>query len=496
MVLREKITQTDQSLRIANQFYGLKLKYGLQFMSSLLLPLVLGVFTAIITIQQQSAAREQRNQDRNASEKQRLEDQMAAKQLRELEGTLSDNRYKDDAFDAYIKEIGTMMQNNHGMLTSNLVTATITRAKTLTIFRRLDASRNIQIIQFLYEAGQLGEKNNQSALDISTAELREVDFRYLAINKKKLNDLSLAVIPNIPLNAKWTQDGATVAGSSGQDRGVDQLNKPYGLYVDDDQTVFIADTWNHRIVEWKSGATSGQVVAGGNGPGNQPNQLNRPVDVIVDKETDSLIICSRGNQRVVKWSRRSRKTGETIIENIDCLGLIMDDQGSLYVSNWEKHEVRRYRVGETNGTVVAGGNKAGDRFNQLINPTYVFVDRDHSVYVSDYYNHRVMKWIADAKEGIVVAGGRGQGSSLTQLSHPRGVFVDPLGRVYVADSWNHRVMRWCSGATQGTLIAGGNDRGKQANQLVYPIGLSFDRYGSLYVADCDNNRVQRFSIEL
>ncbi|CAF2119766.1 unnamed protein product [Rotaria magnacalcarata] len=163
-------------------------------MSSLLLPLVLGVFTAIITIQRQSAAREQRNQDRNASDKQRLEDQMVAKQLRELEGTLSDYRYKDDAFDAYIKEIDTMMQNNHGMLTSNLVTATITRAKTLTIFRRLDASRNIQIIQFLYEAGQLGEKNNQSALDISTAELREVDFRYLAINKKKLNDLSLAGI--------------------------------------------------------------------------------------------------------------------------------------------------------------------------------------------------------------------------------------------------------------------------------------------------------------
>ncbi|CAF1397354.1 unnamed protein product [Rotaria magnacalcarata] len=146
------------------------------------------------------------------------------------------------------------------------------------------------------------------------------------------------IIPNIPLNAKWTQDGGTIAGSSEQDSGVNQLNKPYGLYVDDDQTVFIADTWNHRIVEWKSGATSGQAVAGGNGPGNQPNQLNRPVDVLVDKDTDSLIICSRGNQRVVRWSRRSRKNGETTIENIDCLGLTMDDQGFLYVSNWEKHD--------------------------------------------------------------------------------------------------------------------------------------------------------------
>ncbi|CAF3416124.1 unnamed protein product, partial [Rotaria socialis] len=107
-----------------------------------------------------------------------------------------------------------------------------------------------------------------------------------------------SVIPNIPLNVKWTQDGASVAGSSGQDSRVNQLNKLYGLYVDDNQTVFIAGTWNHRNMEWKSGATSGQVVAGGNGPGNQPNQLNFQVDVIVGKETDSLIICSRGNQRV------------------------------------------------------------------------------------------------------------------------------------------------------------------------------------------------------
>ena len=303
------------------------------------------------------------------------------------------------------------------------------------------------------------------------------------------------VIPNIPSNARWAQNGVTVAGGDGQDSRVNKLNRPYGLYVDDDQTVFVADTWNHRIVEWKPGATSGQVVAGGNGPGNQPNQLNRPTDVVVDKETDSLIICNRANQRVIRWSRRSRTSGETTIENIDCVGLTIDDQRFLYVSDWQKNEVRRYRVGETNGTVVAGGNGAGDRLNQLFSPTHVFVDRDYSVYVSDYYNHRVMKWVAGAKEGIVVAGGRSQGNSLTQLSHPREVFVDPSGRIYVADSWNHRVMRWCNGATQGNVVVGGNGRGQQANQLTFPIGLSFDRHGDLYVADCDNNRVQRFAIE-
>ena len=266
--------------------------------------------------------------------------------------------------------------------------------------------------------------------------------------------------------------------------------------MDDDQTVLIADHDNHRIVEWKSGATSGQVVAGGNGQGNRTDQLNQPSDVIVDKETDSLIICDYENRRVMRWSRRSRTSGETIIDNISCWGLTMDQERCLYVSDIGEHEVRRYRVGETNGTVVAGGNGQGDRLNQLNDPTYVFVDRDHSVYVSDSWNHRVMKWVKGAKEGIVVAGGRGQGNALTQLSNPQGgVFVDPLGTVYVADTGSHRVMRWYSGATHGNVIVGGSGDGQQANQFYGPIGLSFDRHGNLFVTDYGNHRVQRFSIE-
>ncbi|CAF4493978.1 unnamed protein product [Didymodactylos carnosus] len=157
---------------------------------------------------------------------------------------------------------------------------------------------------------------------------------------------------------------------------------PCGLYVDDDdQTIYIADRANHRIVEWKWGATSGQVVAGGNEEGNETHQLSNPFDVIVDKERDSLIICDSSNRRVVRWPRRNGTSGETIISNIHCGGLTMDENGSLYVVDYGKHEVRRYRRGESQGIVVAGGNGSGNRLDQLSNPQYVFVDRDHSVYV-------------------------------------------------------------------------------------------------------------------
>jgi sugar lactone lactonase YvrE len=267
------------------------------------------------------------------------------------------------------------------------------------------------------------------------------------------------------------------------------------LYVDDDQTIYAADWSNHRIVEWKSGATSGQVVAGENGQGNGTHQLYNPFDVIVDKERDSLIICDGSNNRVVRWPRRNGTSGETIISNIDCWGLTMDENGSVYVTDYGKDEVRRYRRGESQGTVVAGGNGSGNRLDQLSNPRYVFVDRDHSVYVSDYENDRVMEWVEGAKQGIVVAGGQGKGNGLTQLSYPRGVVVDQLGTVYVADLGNDRIMCWVKGATQGNVIVGGNGRGGQSNQLNQPIGLSFDRHGNLYVVDWGNHRVQKFNID-
>ncbi|CAF2164603.1 unnamed protein product, partial [Rotaria magnacalcarata] len=302
---------------------------------------------------------------------------------------------------------------------------------------------------------------------------------------------------NIPADAKWSQNGVTVAGGNGKGGATDQFSESWGLFVDDNQTVVITDFGNHRIMQWKNGdTTNGQVVAGGNGKGNGLHQLNYPIDVLIDKETDTLIICDGGNRRVVRWSRRSgTKQGEILINNIKCYGLAMDEQRYLYVSDVAKHEVRRYQLGEKIGTLVAGGNGQGGGLNQLNRPAYLFVDRQQNVYISEYNNHRVMKWGKGATEGIVVAGGQGGGKALTQLNNPHGIFVDTLGTLYVADTGNDRVMRWTQGAKQGTVIVGGNGIGAGANQFTAPTGLSFDRHGSLYVADMGNNRVQRFSIE-
>ena len=298
----------------------------------------------------------------------------------------------------------------------------------------------------------------------------------------------------IPSDAQWQQSGVTVAGGMGQGGLLNQLSHPWGLCVDDDQAIYVADQSNHRIVKWKSNATSGVVVAGGNGQGNGAHQLYNPSDVSVDKEKDSLIICDRFNLRVVRWHRQGGKSGETIIFNIDCVGLTIDHDGALYVTDHRIDGVKRYRKGESQGTVVAGGHGDGKRLDQLSYPRYLFIDRDYSLYVSDRGNHRVMKWMEGARQGIVVAGNQGEGNSAIQFQYPQGIVVDYLGTVYVADAGNDRIIRWPKGAPQGTITLGGNGKGVGSNEFNGPVGLSFDQHGNLYVVDLGNHRVQKFHI--
>lgn len=76
----------------------------------------------------------------------------------------------------------------------------------------------------------------------------------------------------------------------------------------------------------------------------------------------------------------------------------MDNNRYIYISDSEQ-------IGDTNGTIVAGGNGEENRLDRLHYPTYIFVDRVYSVSVPDLYNHRAIKLKKYVEEGIVLAGG-------------------------------------------------------------------------------------------
>ena len=76
----------------------------------------------------------------------------------------------------------------------------------------------------------------------------------------------------------------TVAGRNDVGDRLNELDAPFGLFVDENQTVYIVDFGNHRVVKWPRDATSGQLVAGGNGQGVHNNQLYYSSDIVVEQD--------------------------------------------------------------------------------------------------------------------------------------------------------------------------------------------------------------------
>ncbi|CAF1520232.1 unnamed protein product [Adineta steineri] len=336
-----------------------------------------------------------------------------------------------------------------------------------------------------------GKGEKTSTTQITTVEI----LTATTITEKTATD---ELISSVIINekTKWKQSAITVAGGNGPGDQLNQLATPWGIYVDDDsESIYIADGWNTRIVRWKFGANTGELVAHRKLQGSNINQLDQPFDIVLDKEKKSLIICDVSYRRVIRWSLQNSQDTPILISDITCWGLAMDSNGDLYIPDWERHQVTCLQQGDTEGTIVAGGNGQGNHLNQFNQPHYIFVDKNHSIYVTDYKNNRVMKWMKNATEGIRVAPGETSGENPNSLIKPMSVIVDDVGNVYVSSKNSHQITRWSPGATEGVPVVGEKQSGNKPTQLNCPHDLSFDRQGNLYVVDTDNDRIQKFVID-
>jgi DNA-binding beta-propeller fold protein YncE len=178
--------------------------------------------------------------------------------------------------------------------------------------------------------------------------------------------------------ATWTSVGKTVAGGNGLGSALNQLNNPFGLFVDpnDNDALVIVDNGNGRIMKWEQGARSGQVVAGGNGVGNQTNQLALPRYVTVDKE-GTLFITEYTNKRINRW-KKGAQNGEIIVSNIFAngitLGPMQGENQYLFVGDWFEARILKFNTNGTGGgEVVVGGKGSGSSLEQLSTRKCVFI---------------------------------------------------------------------------------------------------------------------------
>ncbi|CAF1436230.1 unnamed protein product [Adineta steineri] len=149
---------------------------------------------------------------------------------------------------------------------------------------------------------------------------------------------------------EYNKEGIVVAGGNGQGNQLSQLNSPAFIFVDTDQSVYVSDRQNNRVMKWRKDAKEGRIVAGGNGTGANLDQLSLP------------------------------------------LGVIVDDLGHIYVADWGNYRVMRWCEGKEEGEIVVGGNGQGNQLNQLSYPIGLSFDDEGNLYVGDLFNHRIEKF--------------------------------------------------------------------------------------------------------
>ena len=156
----------------------------------------------------------------------------------------------------------------------------------------------------------------------------------------------------------------------------------------------------------------------------------------------------------------------------------------------------QYQYGASVGNVIAGGHGYGLNASQLSTPVGLYFDTfSNSLVISNADMPRIVWWRIGDYNGTIVAGSFTGvvGNDSTSLNGPLGVSLDPMGNIYVADTANHRIQFFLSGQSVGRTIAGITGvNGTNATVLNQPRWVTLDKQLNLYVSDTYNHRVQMF----
>ncbi len=281
------------------------------------------------------------------------------------------------------------------------------------------------------------------------------------------------------------------------------LNAPGGVAVTGGGSLYIADSYHHRIRRVSPSGTittvAGTGTAGFSGDGGAAAdaQLNNPTDVALDS-AGNLYIADTDNHRIRKVSGNRTistvaGTGENgVVGSRDFdgeataaalsfpRGVAVDGSGNLYIADTGNSLVLKVERGALD--VEAGGIP-----DRRLRPRLIFAGELFSG-----PGGQIRRGDADENEGP-----DGSDATRVRLRSPTGLAAYG-STLYIADRGNSRIRRVSSGRM--TTVAGTGEAGYSGGggnplraRLDNPYDVAVDGAGDLYIAEFGNHRIRRVS---
>ncbi|GHU60928.1 hypothetical protein FACS189445_1900 [Spirochaetia bacterium] len=328
----------------------------------------------------------------------------------------------------------------------------------------------------------------------------------------------------------WTTHGVatvtTLADSAGEGYadGTSTAGMFYyssGVAVDNAGNVYVADTYNYRIMKISpsgvvtklAGSSDRRGYADGTGTAAK---FNVPHGVAVDN-AGNVYVADSNNNRIRKISSSGVVTTlaggvygyadgtGTAAKFYVPTGVAVDNTGNVYVADSNNNRIRKISPSGVVTTLAGDGTYGyadGTGTAAMFNvPNSVAVDNAGNVYVADSRNNRIRKispnGIVTTLAGNGIEGYADGTGTATQFRYPYGIAVDNADNVYVADSNNNRIRKISPSGVVTTLAGDGTygyaDGTGTAAMFSSPCGVAVDNTGNVYVADTYNFRIRKIT---
>jgi DNA-binding beta-propeller fold protein YncE len=277
---------------------------------------------------------------------------------------------------------------------------------------------------------------------------------------------------------------ALTLGSEGTDPGQFKYVEDFALTKDGK---LLATDAAHAYVQVFD-KTSGKYLSRFGGKGDSEDNLEKPEGIAVAPD-GSIFIADYTTGYVkkynadFKWTLTFSEYGTAPGQNIKSEFMDIHD-GKLYMPEAGNHRVN---VFDLNGKFLHLFGGEGNEPGKLNVPEAAKFGPNSLLYVADLKNDRVQVFDKDGK--FVKLFGK-TGSAPGELKTPAGIGIDKNGNVYVAEIGNDRVQVFDKDGNHLTMWG---KKGSGTGEFGNLHGLLVDKEtGWVYVADTANNRVQVF----